>query len=131
MNVLIDTNVLIWILDPKKAHNIGKHARHILDSPNSEVFISPLSITEMTIKLMLGKLSSKEVSESDLESSGLSLLPYTLHHAQRVSDLQSLARQDPLDRMLLAQALADNMVFLTADKTLLNMNLPNVVDAAV
>lgn len=57
-------------------------------------------------------------------------MPYGMDHAERFGDFHSLARHDPFDRMLLAQALAEDLVFLTADKLLLSMDLKNVVGAA-
>lgn len=128
-SILLDTNALLWLLDQTKNHNIGKKSQHLITS--SVLYVSPISVTEMHIKHMVGKLKATNITREKLTEANIRVLPYDSHHAERFTDFQSLARHDPFDRMLLAQALAEDMLFMTADKVLLNMNLHNVVDASV
>jgi PIN domain nuclease of toxin-antitoxin system len=127
--VLLDTNVLVWLFAEKKRHNIGKHARKLIDS--SEVYVSPLSYSELAIKTIIGKFKAKPTSSEESERAGLIELPFTHEHTERIYDFQSLARHDPFDRMLLAQALSEDMMFLTGDQALIDLKLTNIVDATL
>jgi len=79
--------------------------------------------------MMIGKMKMVPNLTEIISESGLVLLDFKADHAETVPDFPSLVRHDPFDRMLLAQASAEGMTFLTADTTLLGLNLPFVVDA--
>lgn len=64
----------------------------------------------------------------EVERAGLTELPFRASHAEEVGRLPALARHDPFDRMLLAQASAEGMRFLTSDAALLGHGLDWVVD---
>mgnify|MGYP003443724552 CR=1 FL=1 len=86
----------------------------------SEAYVSSASIWEAIIKIRLGKLA---VQIDDLveavTSSGFLELPITVQHAAAVAKLSDLHR-DPFDRILLAQAITEPLIFLTADEMLKN-----------
>lgn len=124
--ILVDTQVIIWILDPKRVNNIGKKARHLIEGSN--VYVSSISISEINIKSMIGKLPELNIDMDVINKAGLLCLDYSIDHSNRLKDFQSLAKHDPFDRMLLAQAAREDMLFLTADQTILGLELPYVVD---
>ena len=126
--VLIDTHVLLWAVENSKLHNIGKKAKNLLSTES--IYVSSLSVAEIEIKLMTGKLRVSNVLNAEsIEAQGILELSFKVNHAKVIPDFESLKGHDPLDRMLLAQARTEGMLFLTADETLLGLGLDFVVDA--
>lgn len=125
MNVLLDTNSLLWASSNKKSHSLGKRAKRVI-SKADVVYYSSVSIAEISIKSVIGKI--KPVAVADVIKHGFVELPLTSEHAEAIANFQSLARHDPFDRMLLAQAYIERLTFLTADRALLGLGLPHVVD---
>lgn len=116
MRILLDTHVLIWL-----AHVPGKvaeRAREQIGDPSSTLYISPVSIWEMTIKCGIGKLDLGSDVVSFARSAYLKLaaldLPLTLDHFGQLAELP-LHHHDPFDRMLLAQARSESLCLATAD----------------
>lgn len=115
MRILLDTNVFLWCLvDDKK---LTPHARSIIVNAD-ERYVSSASIWEVAIKKSLGKLNVDIGELADaITSSGFLELPITAKHASLVFGLPNLHR-DPFDRLLIAQAMSEPLIFLTADKLL-------------
>lgn len=125
---LVDTQVLIWLSrDPKQ---LGRDAARILrEAPR--VFYSAISFGELEIKQAIGKFTVRDDFRAALANAGLSELPFTSDDAAQLGRFPALARHDPFDRFIMAQASARNMVLITADRVLLDLGLPWVVDASV
>jgi PIN domain nuclease of toxin-antitoxin system len=129
VKVLLDTNALLWLLTQDEgASKLGKDARRLIHSGDA-VFVSAISVLEIRMKSMLGKLDANSDLLRDISDSGLKFLVFSVEAADRVSEFPSLVRHDPFDRMLLAQALCDEMLLITADKVLLDLKLGYVIDA--
>jgi PIN domain nuclease of toxin-antitoxin system len=123
---LLDTNVILHsAMAPNK---LGKNTVRILEE-NPHVYFSPVSITEIEIKSLRGKLPEFKNLYENLTSQEFLEKPYLSKHAGEVRTFPSLADHDPYDRMLLAQASAENLTLITADKKLLDLNLSWVCDA--
>lgn len=126
--MLLDTHALLWLtLDDAR---LGERARdRILHAPR--VLYSAVSISELVIKHMLGRieLPGGELFPEIFTRSGLVELPFTARHANAMRDDPTLARHDPFDRMLVAQARAEGIELLTTDRTLLGMKRPWIHDA--
>lgn len=116
MSYLVDTHVLIWYVDGNK--NLSKKIISILESQQSEVFVSNASLWEIAIKISIGKLSlsvpltgiKRFLSENSFE-----LLEYDY------SDLEKLTRlpfhhNDPFDRMIISQAIAKHFTVISDDE---------------
>ena len=128
MKILLDTNALIWLLGQTNGKSLGHSAvQSIRDA--EVVYVSSVSILEIRIKTMLGKLVSKEDLLDDVAAAGLKNLPFDTSHANAISKFPNLSKHDPFDRMLLAQAQVEGTSFLTSDTILLGLNLPFVVNA--
>ena len=115
MRLLIDTQIFIWtVLD---SDSLNLKARQIMLGA-SEIFVSAASIWEIAIKVRIGKLEGNpdEFVEA-IEESGFRELMISSRHAAKVHELP-LYHRDPFDRLLIAQALAEPMKFLTADSML-------------
>ena len=115
MRVLLDTQVFLWtVLGSSK---LKTPARKLL-AQASAVFVSSASIWEISIKASLGKLDVEPQQLVDeLEAGGFFELPVTARHAARVAGLPRL-HGDPFDRLLVAQALCEPLLLLTADEAL-------------
>ena len=110
MNVLLDTPVLIWWDEGRR---IAAEARQAIEEADA-VYVSAASAWEVAIKTALGRLSSTRTVEEAASDSGFLELPVTFRHAERVTGLPPHHR-DPFDRMLVAQAAAEELTLVTRD----------------
>jgi PIN domain nuclease of toxin-antitoxin system len=124
--VLLDTHVLLWFL--AGAPQVSTRLIRVLDS-GVPVFFSPLSIAEAALKTRLGKITAPPGLALRLRDLGFQELPLTSAAATAIAQFPGLDHHDPLDRLLLAQALESALWFETADKTILALDLPEVRDA--
>lgn len=124
--LLLDTNALWWVLsdDPR----LGAGSRTRLQE-TGRVHFSSISVLEITMKEMLGRLSAPGDVAVDAESAGLVELPFRSRHAAGLRDFPSLSRHDPFDRMLLSQARIEELALLTSDRQLHMLGLDWVLDA--
>ena len=118
MSYLLDTHTYIWWLgDPDR---VGAAATSVLSEASNQVFVSVASIWEIAIKSSLGKLTLSEDVQSlahSLDEDGFKLLGIVPHHCGAVSALP-FHHRDPFDRMLVAQALCENLILLSRDGAL-------------
>ena len=118
--LLLDTLVFLWwrINDAR----LRKEAiSAIVDA--DIVFVSAASAWEAAIKASLGRLKLPDTVESGVEDSGFEKLPITFSHAEDAAALP-LHHQDPFDRMLIAQAAAEDLTLVTHDRMLEAYNVP-------
>jgi PIN domain nuclease of toxin-antitoxin system len=117
VRLLLDTHALLWwILDSK---DLSRKARSALISFNNEIHVSAATAWEIATKSRLGKLPAADpfvhsISES-LNKLGFHELAITVDHAQRAGLLPGHHR-DPFDRLLIAQAQAENLVLVSNEK---------------
>jgi PIN domain nuclease of toxin-antitoxin system len=130
MRLLLDTNALLWQLGVVGNKRLGKRAKQLMAEADA-VCVSAVSILEMQIKTMNGKLNAPADSVQMVVDAGNVVIGFPPAAADAIRRFTTLHHHDPFDRMLLAQATADDMTLLTADKTLLSLGLPHVVDATV
>ena len=115
MKLLLDTHLLLWWLDASPS--LPAQARTLIGDPENTVFLSAVSLWEIWLKQSLGKLRLPPVFEQCLAREAFEALPLTASHARQVA-LLPWHHRDPFDRMLVAQALAERLVLLTADEAL-------------
>lgn len=116
MNLLLDTHIFLWWDGP--FHLLSPQTRTLCSDPNNVLFLSMASLWEMQIKVQLGKMSfqhslSKTIQDQQ-QNNGLRILPITLQHVYALDTLP-LHHKDPFDRLIIAQAQAENMTLLSAD----------------
>jgi PIN domain nuclease of toxin-antitoxin system len=115
MKLLLDTHLLLWAAgDPSK---LSKKAVDFIDSEDNQLFFSVASFWEIVIKQSLGrddfKVDAQLLREGLLANDYQEILMES-KHAFAIKNLP-LIHKDPFDRMLVAQALSEQMTLLTAD----------------
>lgn len=118
MKILLDTHVALWALaDPAR---LSPSAKALLEDPDNECWISSASAWELAIKVRLGKYRLAyplAELEDAIEEAGFRSLPVTMRHALAIERIDT-SREDPFDRLLLAQCQAETLRLLTADRQL-------------
>lgn len=118
MRLLLDTHIAIWALTDDS--RLGKDARARIADPDNQVFVSAVSIWEITIKHALGRGAvpfSGEAALGYFSEAGYGWLDIRPEHAAAIEALPML-HSDPFDRMLVAQALTEPLRLMTHDQTL-------------
>lgn len=116
MRALLDTHTFIWWANDDPSLTSG--ARSAIGDSANEIFFSAVSTWEMAIKIAIGKLTLAVPLNSFVLSQTSQYqfkpLPITYDHTYQVQFLPQYHR-DPFDRLLIAQALVENLVILTRD----------------
>lgn len=110
--LLLDTHALLWWFgdDPR----LGSAARDRIAT--DETLVSVVSLWEIVIKMRIGKLKVDFTRLTDLvDSSGIGHLPILDSHLAELVALPAHHR-DPFDHLLIAQAIGERAVFVTADQ---------------
>ena len=125
MKLLVDTHIFIWWT--QDSQKLSPAVRSAIADPGSALYLSTASIWEIIIKQQLGKLKFPEPLEQSIPQTishyGLSLLPIELSHLFRLQGLP-LHHRDPFDRLLVAQAMAENLTLATSDTPLSAYGIP-------
>ena len=109
---LLDTHVLLWWLDDPS--QLSTDVREAIADPSQVVYVSAATAWEMGIKKALGRLDIPDDLPAVLERDGTRSLPIPLRHGLAVADLPA-HHADPFDRMMIAQAAAEDLVLVTRD----------------
>jgi PIN domain nuclease of toxin-antitoxin system len=124
MRLLLDTHALLWFISNDS--QLSSPARQHIENPVNEKFVSAASLWEITIKLSLEKLKLPrpfgEVFPQQLEVNGFELLPITCAQLNFLVKLP-FQHRDPFDRLLAAQALADDLTIVTRDPEFLKYSV--------
>jgi PIN domain nuclease of toxin-antitoxin system len=115
MKYLIDTHVFIWFMDGNSS--FSPIAKSIMFDKNNEIFISIASLWEISIKTSIGKLplgrNYHEISDI-LYDNLIEILPRTFAHTLENNQLL-FHHRDPFDRIIAAQAIVENIDYISAD----------------
>jgi PIN domain nuclease of toxin-antitoxin system len=117
MKYLLDT--MVWLWSVSSFESIGKAGLEILTSGDEEVYLSAASSWEIAIKTKLGKFRLPEEPvryvPKRLQQQGIHSLSISQSHSLKVYELP-LHHSDPFDRLLIAQAISEEMCILTSDR---------------
>lgn len=122
--VLLDTHVLLWLLDDSP--RLGVRTRDRI-TRSGAVYVSAASTWELAIKAAIGKITLPDDLDDAIDRSAVRDLPVTRRHTS-VSDLTALPHKDPFNAILVAQATVERLTLVTADSKLLTA-LPDALDA--
>lgn len=116
MRLLLDTEIWLWSLTTPE--RMSDEARDALEDAANEQYLSAASSWEISIKAALGKLPLPDAPArfvpSRMARMGVHGLAVEHPHAWRVYDLPP-HHKDPFDRLLIAQALVEDLTIVSAD----------------
>jgi PIN domain nuclease of toxin-antitoxin system len=119
MKLLLDTHTLIWWAT--SSEKLSLKVLDLLDDRQNDLLLSVASIWEMQIKCQDGKLelgkSLSQLVSNQIANNGLRVLPIEPKHVYALQSLPSIHR-DPFDRIMIAQAIVENLLFVSKDSVL-------------
>lgn len=114
LRLLLDTHALIWWLAGDEA--LSRRAREAIADEVNEIAISAASAMEIATKFRIGKLPGAALLAQNFEEiiaeQGFGELPISVHHARLAGEM-NIAHKDPFDRLLIAQAQAEDLVLVS------------------
>ena len=131
MRYLIDKKVFLWM--QAQPDMLGPRAAEVLTHDRNTLYLSAASAWEIAIKFRLGRVvlpkPPAEYVPSAMAASGILHLPIDASHALGVTKLDD-HHADPIDRLLVSQALAEKMPIVSADASLAEYDV-DVLDARI
>ena len=116
MTALLDAHALLWFL--AGSSQLSVRALACIQDPQNTIFVSPATLWEISIKDALGKLTLPEAFDqlfpARLETSDILVLPILVPHLHEHRRLP-LHHHDPFDRLIIAQALAEDVPLVSCD----------------
>ena len=128
MNVLIDTHIALWSM--YRDSKLDPLSVSVLTEENNIIFVSLISAWEVALKTSIGKLNiPADGFMEDCKAMGYHLLPMREKHIAAVQHLENGpdGHKDPFDRFLLAQAISEEIKFLTMDRKILQYTDPVIL----
>lgn len=117
MRLLLDTHTFLWWLAGDEA--LSRKSREGIETEAEAVFVSAASVWEISTKHRLGKLPGASAlvgaMAETIESQGFMGLAIGVRHGQAAGALPGPHR-DPFDRMLIAQAILDDLVLVSHER---------------
>jgi PIN domain nuclease of toxin-antitoxin system len=127
MRLLLDTMTIIYLVQQPAI--VPASTLAVLEDAGNELFISLVSPWEMQIKVGIGKLAlGQPVAQTittEVANRNIALLAITLDHIDALSHLADHHR-DPFDRLLIAQAVHENLTIVTSDETIARYPVPTL-----
>ena len=125
MKLLLDTHIFLWLITNDA--QLSSKARLAIEDSSNDIFLSAVSVWEITIKHGLGKLPLPQSPEVFLpiqrQLHAIAPLPLEEACIEKLVTLPPLHR-DPFDRMLISQALHHDLVLVTEDHAILSYSVP-------
>lgn len=117
MKLLLDMHTFIWFIEGNE--KLSTEIKKLIESTNNQRFLSIASLWEMTIKTSLGKLylysDLNLLVKEHIYGNAIDILPIK---TSALIILQNLPfyHKDPFDRLIISQALADDLILLSKDE---------------
>lgn len=119
MRLLLDTHIFLWFING--SDRLSADTNKAIRDPDNEVYLSAVSIWEAIVKYQIGKLPLPEAPETYLSKQRdlhrISSLPLDEMSVIQLAQLP-LLRRDPFDRMLICQAMRNDLTLATVDKSI-------------
>lgn len=116
MRYLLDAHTFMWW--DSDSSQLSSNVHDIISDRGNDIYLSVVSVWEITIKNQIGKLplkgDLKQIVQSQVSANGFNILPISLTHTLKVGEL-ALHHHDPFDRLLISQALVEEMTILSKD----------------
>lgn len=114
--LLLDTHVLLWMQDDNTA--LSKAARKTLEDSSTQLYLSVVSLWEITIKQSLGKLQLEYSLDELIDScttSDITILPIDYGTLKTLKALPFIHR-DPFDRLIIATSIELDLDLISSDE---------------
>ncbi|OJV16757.1 MAG: hypothetical protein BGO21_28250 [Dyadobacter sp. 50-39] len=124
MNLLLDTHTVVWYIAGD--NRLPLFLRKKIEDSSNNCFVSMASLWELAIKSAIGKLELQAdlgVIVKIIKRSGIAVLPVKISHVLSVGRLP-LHHNDPFDRMIISQCLAEKLTMVSCDKQFRHYDLP-------
>jgi PIN domain nuclease of toxin-antitoxin system len=119
VRLLLDTHAFLWFVTNDS--NLSEAALEFVAEPTNEVLVSPASCWEIAIKVSLGKYlltaPFEKFFREGIEENDMAVLPIDIRHAAVLSSLP-MHHKDPFDRMMVSQAIAEQIPIVSRDASL-------------
>lgn len=116
MKILLDTHALLWYLAGSR--RLSAAARTAIQDPANELWLSPISLLEIAIKVRINKLRLVQpfgvLFPAKLIANAIRLWPIEASHCAAMTTLP-LHHRDPFDRLLAATTLVEQLTLVSAD----------------
>ncbi len=116
MKIILDTHTFLWFVNDSP--ELSNSAAELIES-DVDLWISIASLWEISIKVNLNKLDLPDDFDRfiphQIAINGIEILPINLQHLIALTKLP-LHHRDPFDRILIAQAIAENVPIISIDK---------------
>jgi PIN domain nuclease of toxin-antitoxin system len=116
MRLLLDTHTFLWWATSPDL--LPERAKTVIAAAESEVYLSAASAWEVRIKEGIRRLTLsvpwETIVQREVLTNGVQLLPITFRHTHRLPGLP-LIHRDPFDRILMAQALSEDLTLVSGD----------------
>ena len=113
----LDTHTFLWFISVDPA--LSERARNCIEDDANALMFSAASVWEIAIKVSLGKLTFDapytSLLRDRLETNGIELMNLIIEHCDAVMTLP-FHHRDPFDRLLIAQALVEDLSVVSADR---------------
>jgi PIN domain nuclease of toxin-antitoxin system len=127
VRLLLDTHTLIWWMTDDS--HLSKAAHMAIHQKGNVALVSAASAWEIATKVRLGRLPlAKDLLENfiaDLQIHRMEILDVSAEHGIRAGSLPG-PHKDPFDRMLIAQAQAENVSIVSNDRALDGYGVPRI-----
>jgi PIN domain nuclease of toxin-antitoxin system len=116
MKILLDTHAFLWLITGDE--RLSKTSRKTFLNTENRLYFSIVSLWEMCIKKSLDKISLKnkwlDIIQEEMKANSIQWLPVDVSHCVKVIELP-FHHRDPFDRMLIAQAMTEDLSILSRD----------------
>ncbi|OAH96210.1 type II toxin-antitoxin system VapC family toxin [Methylomonas methanica] len=120
MKILLDTCAFLWMTTD--APELSDNARILFQNTDNAVYLSSVSVWEIIVKHQLGKLSLPSAADDFIKQQcERHFIEYLSLDEKAVFNLTRLPNyhRDPFDRMLVCQAIANDLTVLTSDELIM------------
>ena len=126
MDIILDTCSVLWYFNGND--EMPQTTREVILNSENTIHVSIATVWEVAIKMSIGKLSFDGGIDGFIEAiedEGFLLLDITTGHIKAVKDLPFIHR-DPFDRILVAQAIVEELPILTTDSEIKKYDIKSV-----
>ncbi len=123
---------MIWFLEDNPL--LKTKSKQLIEDETNDIYVSTISFYEMSIKLSIGKLVLPDTVEFTIDKTiekDIKIIDLNRHHSIQYQSIPLLPEhRDPFDRMLIAVAVHEDLVIVSADEKFKNYtSIINLIEA--